>query len=183
MAGEGFPGRVVGADLAGGDGGGVGAGGVDHLGARAVVEREDEGVSGEVRGGGYGGFKLATDELGEVLRAADGEKADLVFNEGGGFALQEILEQRHERADLVLGAFPVFDGERVEREVADAEFLGGVDDAADGLDSAAVALDAGEPALFGPATVAVHDAGYVGGGGVGGFGHGRSSELGRGRGL
>ena len=72
--------------------------------------------------------------------------------------------------DLGGGAFPVFGGEGVEGEVADAAVTGGLDDGADGLDAAAMALDAGEPAFLGPAAVAIHDDGDVGGRlGGGGF--------------
>ena len=71
------------------------------------------------------------------------------------------LQQHHQRADLGGGTLPVLDGERVEREDFEAEPGGGFDDVADRVDAGAMAFDARQVALAGPAAVAVHDDGDV----------------------
>src|SRR6266478_5219187 len=58
-------------------------------------------------------------------------------------------------------AFPVFDAEAVQGELAEAEATAFLDGAAHTLDAAAVALDARQAALLRPAAVAVHDDGDV----------------------
>jgi len=78
-----------------------------------------------------------------------------------GSSLEEVVEQAHQAGDLLGGAFPVFDREGVEGDVADADGAGGIDDRADCLDAAAVSLQPGKAARLGPAAVAVHDDGNV----------------------
>ena len=57
---------------------------------------------------------------------------------------------------------PVLDGERVQRQHLDAEARRSLDDFAHRFDAGAVAFDARQMSLRGPATVAVHDHGDVG---------------------
>src|SRR4029077_897132 len=56
---------------------------------------------------------------------------------------------------------PVLRAEREYRQVLDAERARRADGAAQGLDAAAMPLDARQPALRGPAPVAIHDDGHV----------------------
>jgi len=100
----------------GGDGGGVGAGGVEGLGARAVVEGEDEGVVLEALGLLH---RLAQEPLhagGQVTGATDGAQAHAVADEGLEFLPQVELQQAHQRPHLVLRAVTVLDRKRVKRE-------------------------------------------------------------------
>ena len=161
VAAEGGVGGVVEWLFSGGDGGSIGAGGIDDLGAGAVIEREDEGVVCKVLGGFNRGAEDFLDTGGKLVRATDGAEADAVADEGVEFLLQVILQEAHETADFVLGAFPVFDRESVEGEHFHAEVPGGEGGGADGLDAATVALDAGQAAGFRPASVAVHNDGDV----------------------
>ena len=112
-------------------------------------------------GGFDRGAKDFLDAGGKLVGATDGAEADAVANEGVEFLLQVVLQEAHETADFVLGAFPVFDGESVEGEHFHAEIPGGEGGGADGLDAATVTLDAGQPAGFRPASVAVHNDGDV----------------------
>ena len=59
------------------------------------------------------------------------------------------------------GRVPVFGGKGIEREELDAGFLAGFDAFADGLGAGAVAGDARQAAVLGPAAVAIHDDGDV----------------------
>ena len=170
VAGEGVPGGFAGGVPAGGDGPGVGEGGVGDFGARAVVEGEDEGVFLVVGGGGDGGGELFLHGGRERARAADGAEGDFVFLEGFELALEEVVEEAHEAADLALRAVPVFGGEGIEGEVFYAGLESGGDCGAHGLGAAAVPLEAREAAPFCPAAVAVHDDGDVRGDRRGGRG-------------
>ena len=59
------------------------------------------------------------------------------------------------------GPLPVLDGERIQRQHAEAETRGGLDGVAHGIDARAMAFHARQVALGGPAAVAVHDDGDV----------------------
>lgn len=143
VAGESGPRIVVEILPAGGNGGGVGAGGVNDLGAGSVVKRENKGVIGEVLRGGGGVVEQLLDIGREVGGATDGAETDAIADEGGEFLLEVVLEQPHEPADLVLGAFPVFDRKGVKREDFHAEVSGRKRGGANGFDSPAVPFQAG----------------------------------------
>jgi hypothetical protein len=72
-------------------------------------------------------------------------------------ARQVPPEQLHEAVDLARWPVPVLRREREEREVLDAEPSCRFDDRAHRILADAVAVQARESALLGPASVAVHD--------------------------
>src|SRR5690606_36880534 len=82
-------------------------------------------------------------------------------NELFGLVAEEAFEHLHEDVDFVLGTTPVFDGKRVERDVANAEIAGDADDFFHGIGTFAVAFDAGQSAFARPASIAIHNDGDV----------------------
>ena len=75
----------------------------------------------------------------------------------------ETPEQFEQEAHLGLRPGPVLGAEGVEREYGDAHVGGGAHGAAERLDALAVARRTRQPALRGPAAVAIHDDGNVAG--------------------
>jgi hypothetical protein len=113
-------------------------------------------------------FQLLLDEFGQAVNLADGVQADVVPVQFPDLPLEESGQVLHQRIHFVLGAVPVLDGKGVERQVFDARLARGAHDGADGLDAVAMPLHARQAALFGPASVAIHDDGHVrGNGGLG----------------
>jgi hypothetical protein len=84
-------------------------------------------------------------------------QTDAVVEELVALREQELAQEQHERVDLVLGPGPVLLAERIQREGADAEAARGADRTTHGVGPFAVPLPAREPALLGPAAVAIHD--------------------------
>src|SRR5262245_26860298 len=133
------------------------SGGLDDLGAAAVVERDVEQHAAVLRGLLLGRLQLAADIGGELPLAADDVETDVVLQQGVQLEPQVALEQRHQRRHLGHGALPVLDREGVEREHLDPEARRRLDDVADRFDPGAVPLDAREMPLRRPPAVAVHD--------------------------
>ena len=73
--------------------------------------------------------------------------------------VQVFFKQRHDGLHLVLRALPVFRGERVDRQVLDAEIFAVGGDTAERFRACRMAHLARQTALFCPAAVAVHDDG------------------------
>ena len=73
--------------------------------------------------------------------------------------VQILFKQRHNRLHLVCRTFPVFRGKRVDCQILDTEILAVGRNAAERLRACRVAHFARQPALFCPASVAVHDDG------------------------
>ena len=139
-----------------------GAGGVDDLGAGAVVEREGEGGAG-VAGGGLGGpLHGVLNFARQFLDAADVFHADVVVVHALDVADEVVAQQLHQEVDLGLGtAQIVFEREGVEGDEGQVNARGGLDDELDAFGALLVAEEALEGALAGPAAVAVHDDGDV----------------------
>jgi len=96
------------------------------------------------------------------MEASDVLQADVVFVEGGDFLFQVAGQELHQEGDFGFGAaLPVFFGEGIQSEGRDADAGSALNRIADGGDPGAMSGDAGEVALAGPATVAVHDDGDV----------------------
>ncbi len=104
---------------------------------------------------------------GSPSRRPDLDEADVLPHEAFAFALDVEDVEIHEALDLVAGALPVLEGERIEREDFDADRRGFLDDGADGGGAVAVPEDSREAALLSPAAVAVHDDGDVPGDALG----------------
>ncbi len=104
---------------------------------------------------------------GDALPAADDLEPEVVLDEKPVVPDQVLPEEPPEPADLGAGPFPVLAREGEEGQDVDAEAGRGLDDLADGRGAGLVALDPGQPALGGPAAVAVHDDGDVAGKAVG----------------
>jgi hypothetical protein len=131
--------------------------GVHDLRPAAVVERDGHRAVLAGVGRARGFVHRAADAIGELVQPADDAEADAVRDQRRGLAADRLLEQRHERADLLAGALPVLGGEAVEGDVLDAAVAGRADRPADRLDALAVARDDREVAAAGPAAIAIHD--------------------------
>ena len=145
-------------------------GGFDDLRAPAVTEGQNEGQAVVAGQGRFGFAQLFLDEFRQAVNLADGFEADIVAVQFADFRFEEPRQVLHEGIDFLFGAVPVFDGKGVKCQIFNSRLAGGADDGADGFDAVAMAFDAGQMALLGPAPVAVHDNGHVGG--DGGFGLG-----------
>ena len=93
--------------------------------------------------------------------AADHVEADVVAQQRLELEAEVALEQHHQRADFGGRALPVLDRKRVKGQDFEAQARRGLDDVADRVDAGAMAFDARQVALAGPAAVAVHDDGDV----------------------
>ena len=94
------------------------------------------------------------------------------------FFFQIRHEQAHEAADFFLWAFPVLGAEGKEAQLRNAHFCAGLDNVTHSLCARGMAQSGGHEALFGPATVAIHDDGNVLRQGVGGWMGQRSVLIG-----
>jgi hypothetical protein len=81
----------------------------------------------------------------------------------GQLALQHLVEDEQQALHFLRRAAPVLGREGVDGQVGDAELDAGGDDPAQILDARAVPGQPRQPARQGPAAVAVHDDGDVGG--------------------
>src|SRR5277367_2982693 len=76
-------------------------------------------------------------------------------------ASHHVAVEAHQETDFVGGPLPILGGKRVQAKPLDANFYCAADDVDDDRLAHLVALDAGQPALGGPAAVAVHHDGDV----------------------
>ena len=96
------------------------------------------------------------------MGAADIGHADVVVVHPLDIADEVALEQLHQKANLGLGtAEVVFEREGVEGEEGKIDAGGGLDDVLDGLGTLLMAEEAFEGTFARPATVSVHDDGYM----------------------
>ena len=106
-------------------------------------------------------LQLVLDVGRQLFHPTDDAEPDVVGEQRIQLRAQIPLQQPHERADLGRRALPVLDRERVKRQHLETETRGGLDRVADRIDPGAMALDARQVTLRGPAAVAVHDDGDV----------------------
>ena len=97
----------------------------------------------------------------ELPPTAQNVEPDAVLLQGVEFAAQVLLEQVHQRPDLVAGPLPVLGRESVEGQHLEAEFSARLDHVPHRRRTFTMALDPHPAALLSPATVAVHDDGNV----------------------
>ena len=102
-------------------------------------------------------LQLLLDVWRELFQPSDDAEADVVGQQGVQLRAQIPLEQPHERADLGRRPLPVFDGERIQRQYAQAQARSGLDGVTHGINAGAVTLHPGQVALGGPAPIPVHD--------------------------
>ncbi len=103
------------------------------------------------------GVEHGAHQGGEAAEVADGIEPDAVVEDLVSLAQQKILEQEHERVDLLLRTRPVLLAEGVERERTQAEAARRANRAPDRGSAFAVAAGAGVPTELRPAAIAVHD--------------------------
>src|SRR5262249_39765205 len=135
--------------------------GVQELVTSAVIKCDQQREARVVAGLARHMLEPAADGQRHAGRAADHAQAHLVLHEFGQLVIDRLLEQPHQRADFVLRAVPVLRRERVQREKAQPGSVCGPHDRAGRFDALAMAGDARQSALRGPASVAVHDHGHV----------------------
>jgi hypothetical protein len=107
--------------------------------------------------------ELQLDVTGQAFHSTDHLEADVVLEERLELEPQVALQQPHQRHHLELRPLPVLRREGVQRQDVDAEPRRRLDRVAHGLDAGLVAADPRQVARRGPAAVAVHDDGDVGG--------------------
>src|SRR5207237_10869657 len=86
---------------------------------------------------------------------------DAVYSQRLQIVEDESPNQPDQVADFGRGPRPVFRAEGKNRQVEDAELVGGANDAAQCLDAAAVTFGARQTAGRSPTSVAVHDDGHM----------------------
>ena len=157
------------------------AGGVDELGAAAVVdahgEREDVVVAGHL----LGDPQLLDDRLPQPRGATGPAHADAELVHLVAPAADDVAVEAHQEADLVGRAGPVLGGEGVGGDRLHADLDGALDDVEQRVLALLVPLGARQPALLGPAAVAVHHDRDVARHEVGGHGGGPGAAGVRGR--
>ena len=161
MVGNHFLGDVGRLDLAGLDFLGQAADGVHNFDATAIAQRHHQGQAVVLGENGDGFFEVVLHHVGQPPDLADDFQPHVVFVQLGRFGFQVMDEIFHQRVHLLLRPVPIFGGKGVEGQVFDAQLAGVADDGAGGFRPLAVALDAWQPALFGPAAVAIHDHRHV----------------------
>ncbi len=112
---------------------------VKQLAAAAVVEGDVERHPGVGCGERLGLLDTAHELLRYAVTTPDEAHACPAFVHVGHLRIYHLHEQVHERGHLVGGPVPVLGGERVHRDLADAEVEGVLEDAAQRLRAGAVA--------------------------------------------
>src|SRR5208283_2764421 len=95
------------------------------------------------------------------VAAADHRDADATLDALGGLLAQVVVKEAHQGGDFRRGTLPVVARKSVESQRAHAQLEGGLDGAADGCGSPAVANYPRQTARGGPAAIAIHDDGHV----------------------
>src|SRR5581483_937767 len=135
-------------------------GGRDLL-AGAVRERQDDGQAIVV----LGLLDAVPERLLHVARqlpgVADDEEPYAVLHHAVELVGQVVLQEPHEARHLVGRAAPVLGGERVQRQILDAELVRELDDRLDRRLATPVPVEAVQAPALRPAPVAVHDDGDV----------------------
>src|SRR5690606_14921157 len=137
--------------------------GAHELVLRAIVERHRERRALVARGARERLLDEPHDVGSKRTPVADDLEPHVIGGKFIEIAQDEALHQPHEVADFLFGAFPVFRGKGVESERLKAEVARRAHDLAYRLHACAVAGDARQVALLGPAAVAIHDDGDVAG--------------------
>src|SRR5262249_18088436 len=151
----------AGGEGAAGDAVGQGPHRPHQLPASAIVERDQEGEPRVPLGRADGALDALSHALLERRELAESAKPDVVVDETRQLLVHGALEEPHEEAHLGGRTCPVFRGERVEREVPDAEAPGGPDRLPGRSDPFSVAGHPRKVAQTGPPPVLVHDDGDV----------------------
>ena len=133
--------------------------GIGYLPPSGVAERKYECESRASSGVGDTLVKSGADGFRHARKVANDSEADTILEHGGRFVFNAGDEEVHERMDFGGRSVPVFGGEGVEGEVADAHFSGGGDGVTHGGDGVFVSFGTIETAPEGPTSVAVHDDG------------------------
>ena len=130
--------------------------------ARAVIERQRQHRAVVVRGGFGGPLHLFLHFGGQLVGAADISDAHIVVVHALDVVDQVGAQQTHEEVDFGLGtAQIVLEREGVERQPRQVDARGRLDHVLDRLGALLMPEKAPEAALACPASVAVHDDGYV----------------------
>src|SRR5438067_2563511 len=153
---------VVGSQLAGPHAAGQRAEGVEQLVAAAVVEGHQQGEAAV-------GARLVDDVVDpaphrqrHAVVAPDHAQAHVALHQLRQLTVDRLLQQPHQRRDLVLGPAPVLRRERVERQVAQPDGVGRPHDGPGRLHALAMAGHPRQALARRPPAVAVHDDGDVG---------------------
>src|SRR5215471_7693832 len=138
------------------------AGGVDQLGPPAVVEREREGHGAVAASELFRVGDLAAQPARDPSAPpADESHPDATVVELVAPAEQQVLVEVHEIPHLVDRSAPVLRRERVDRHPLEPDVESAFDGVEQGLLTGSMAFGPLQPALLGPAAIAVHDDGNV----------------------
>ena len=133
--------------------------GLDDLGAAAVVDavvdRDDVVADRHL----LGDVELLDDTAPHAGTRTNPPHPDAHVVEGLPTTADHLAVEAHQEAHLLGAALPVLGGERIDREVLDADFDGPAGDVDEHRLAHLVALGAVQPALGGPPPIAVHDDG------------------------
>src|SRR3954470_14556287 len=140
----------------------VALGGVEDLRAATVVERDEQRDAVVGRRLLLGPPHLLDQLRVDALATADEAHPHALLVQLRRLAEDPRREHRHQRIALVLRARPVLGRERVHGQLADAEVDGVAQAGLDGVRPGLVPFLDGQPALLGPAPVAIRDDGDVG---------------------
>ena len=98
---------------------------------------------------------------GQSFPAADHRQADPLTHQQRPLLDQVLLEQLHEKFEFVGRTPPVLARQAIERELLDAQPGAVLGDPAHAVHAAPMPFDPRQPALNGPAAVAIHDDGNM----------------------
>ena len=135
--------------------------GVDDFGSTAVVHRQGKRDAGVVLGEVDSVLERLLEGFGHFVGSAGNLDFHVFFVHSLKLVAGGLLDEPHEALDFVIGATPVFDGESVDREVADTKVAGDFDRVLEGFVSGPVAEESPKSASVRPPSVAIHDDGYM----------------------
>ena len=133
--------------------------GIHELGARAIIEGHNQLHAGVACGEAHALFNVEADGVGKLLGAPDDLEFNVVFVDGREFAGKIFTEETHQEIHFGLGAAPIFQGKRVQRQAGQFQAGAAFDDLASGLHAGAMPRDAREMAALRPSSIAIHDHG------------------------
>src|SRR5688572_21618454 len=131
--------------------------GVQELVAAAVVEGHQQREAGVGPRLVHDVVDAAAHRHGHTTAAADHAEAHVALHQLGQLAIDRLLQEPHQRRDLVFRPIPVLRRERVERQVAQPDRVAGTHQRAGRLHALAVPGHTRQPAARRPPPVAVHD--------------------------
>ena len=138
---------------------GIGPGGPENLVPSAIIQADIHLTAVVPLGDASGLLTQVPELLGQRREVPEKLHLHLVpFHLSDGLQ-QVLLQQAHDGAHLILRPLPVFRGKGIDRQILQADLLAVGGDGAESLRPGGMSRRTGQPPLFGPPAISIHDNG------------------------